>query len=114
MPDVVVIGDANLDLVLRGDVVPRFGQVEQLLESADLVLGSSAGICASGLARLGIDVKGRRLFAMERAEGAEAGPHFLERDVRADDIDDVIRRRHALDGLLGNHRNSECGIRNAE
>lgn len=53
---VIVAGDANLDLVLRGDVVPRFGQAEQLLTSADLVLGSSAGICASGLARLGLDV----------------------------------------------------------
>jgi len=53
---VFVAGDANLDLVLRGDVVPRFGQAEQLLTSADLVLGSSAGICASGLARLGLDV----------------------------------------------------------
>jgi len=53
---VFVAGDANLDLVLGGDVVPRFGQAEQLLESAQLVLGSSAGICASGLARLGVDV----------------------------------------------------------
>ncbi len=52
---VLVAGDANLDLVLRGDVVPRFGQAEQLLAAADLVLGSSAGICASGLARLGVD-----------------------------------------------------------
>jgi sugar/nucleoside kinase (ribokinase family) len=42
--------------VLGGDVVPRFGQAEQLLDSAQLVLGSSAGICASGLARLGVDV----------------------------------------------------------
>jgi sugar/nucleoside kinase (ribokinase family) len=53
---ILVAGDANLDLVLRGDVVPRFGQAEQLLDSADLVLGSSAGICASGLARLGVQV----------------------------------------------------------
>lgn len=52
---VLVAGDANLDLVLRGDVVPRFGQAEQLLDAADVVLGSSAGICASGLARLGVD-----------------------------------------------------------
>jgi len=51
---VLVAGDANLDLVLRGDVVPRFGQAEQLLDAADLVLGSSAGICAAGLARLGV------------------------------------------------------------
>src|SRR5690606_36408050 len=52
---VLAAGDANLDLVLRGDVVPRFGQAEQLLDVADLVLGSSAGICAAGLARLGAD-----------------------------------------------------------
>ncbi len=53
---VLVAGDANLDLVLRGDVVPRFGQAEQMLSDADLVLGSSAGICAAGLARLGVPV----------------------------------------------------------
>lgn len=51
---VLVAGDANVDLVLRGDVVPRFGQAEQLLDSADLTLGSSAGIVAHGLARLGV------------------------------------------------------------
>jgi sugar/nucleoside kinase (ribokinase family) len=53
---VLVAGDANLDLVLRGDVRPRFGQAEQYLSDASLVLGSSAGICASGLARLGVTV----------------------------------------------------------
>jgi ribokinase len=52
---VAVVGDANVDLVLRGDVRPRFGQAEQLLDAAELVLGSSAGIAASGLARLGVD-----------------------------------------------------------
>lgn len=51
---VLVVGDANVDLVLRGDVVPRFGQAEQLLDSADLVLGGSASIVACGLARLGV------------------------------------------------------------
>lgn len=53
---VLVAGDANLDIVLRGDIVPRFGQVEQLVDALDIVLGSSAGICAAGLARLDIDV----------------------------------------------------------
>ncbi|GAA0232881.1 carbohydrate kinase family protein [Cryptosporangium japonicum] len=52
--DVLVVGDANPDLVLRGDVVPRFGQVEQMLTAADLVLGGSAAITASGCARLGL------------------------------------------------------------
>jgi len=52
--DVLVVGDANPDLVLRGDVVPRFGQAEQLLDAADLVLAGSAGIVAAGTARLGL------------------------------------------------------------
>jgi ribokinase len=52
--DVLVVGDANPDLVLRGDVRPRFGQEEQLLSAADLVLGGSAAITAAGCARLGL------------------------------------------------------------
>ncbi len=47
------MGDLNPDLVLTGDVVPRFGQAEQLLEDAALVVGGSAAITAHGLARLG-------------------------------------------------------------
>jgi ribokinase len=50
---VLVVGDLNPDLVLVGDVVPRFGQAEQLLDAAELVIGGSAGIAAHGLARLG-------------------------------------------------------------
>lgn len=53
----LVVGDANPDLVLRGDVVPRFGQVEQLLDAADLVLGGSAAIVAGGAARLGVPTR---------------------------------------------------------
>ena len=53
-PDVLVIGDANPDLVLTGNVVPAFGQAETLVDSADLVLGGSAAIVACGLARLGV------------------------------------------------------------
>ena len=51
---VLVASDANPDLIVRGDVVPRFGQVEQLADAADLVLGGSASIVACGLARLGV------------------------------------------------------------
>jgi ribokinase len=56
VPDVIVLGDANADLVLRGDVVPRFGQAEQLLDRADFTLGGSGAIVACGLARLGLEV----------------------------------------------------------
>jgi sugar/nucleoside kinase (ribokinase family) len=53
-PDVLVIGDANPDLLLTGDSVPEFGQAETLMDSAELVLGGSAAIVACGLARLGV------------------------------------------------------------
>ncbi len=55
--DLLVIGDLNPDLIVTGgDMVPRFGQVEQLVESADLVLGGSGAIVASGAAKLGLSV----------------------------------------------------------
>ncbi len=54
---ILVAGEANLDLVLTGDVVPRFGQAEQLVDGGSLVLGGSAAIVAHGLARLGVDVR---------------------------------------------------------
>jgi ribokinase len=53
----LVVGDANPDLVLSGDVMPRFGQAEQLLDTADLVLGGSAAITACGTARLGVPTR---------------------------------------------------------
>lgn len=54
--DILAIGDLNPDLVLQGNVTPTFGQVEQLLEDANLTIGSSAGIFACGAARLGLRV----------------------------------------------------------
>jgi sugar/nucleoside kinase (ribokinase family) len=55
--DLLVVGDVNADLVLRGgELEPRFGQREQLVESASLVLGGSGAIVAAGAARLGLRV----------------------------------------------------------
>ena len=55
--DLLVVGDVNADLVLRGgDLVPAFGQREQLVDSASLVLGGSGAIVAAGAARLGLRV----------------------------------------------------------
>ncbi|MGW3667963.1 carbohydrate kinase family protein [Streptomyces sp. NPDC005141] len=55
--DLLVMGDANPDVVvgpLRGPLM--FGQREQLVEHAALVLGGSAAIMACGAARLGLRV----------------------------------------------------------
>jgi ribokinase len=55
--DLLVVGDVNADLVLRGgDLVPAFGQREQLVDHAELVLGGSGAIMAVGAARLGLRV----------------------------------------------------------
>ena len=54
--DLLVIGEVNLDLIVSGAVVPAFGQQEQLVERADLVLGGSGAITACGAARLGLSV----------------------------------------------------------
>jgi sugar/nucleoside kinase (ribokinase family) len=53
--DVVVLGDCNPDLLLTGDEIePSFGQVERLVDGADLMIGGSGGIFAAGAARLGL------------------------------------------------------------
>jgi ribokinase len=55
--DLLVVGDLNADIVLRGgDVVPTFGQREQLVDDAELVLGGSGAIVAHGAAKLGLEV----------------------------------------------------------
>ena len=54
--DVVVVGELNPDLILAGDVIPEFGQVEKLVQQATLTIGSSSAIFACGVARLGLRV----------------------------------------------------------
>jgi sugar/nucleoside kinase (ribokinase family) len=88
---VLVAGDCNVDLVLRGDVVPRFGQAEQLLDSGELVVGGSASIVASGVARLGVattlsarvgdDTFGRFMVDALHACGVLTGSVAIDPDV---------------------------------
>ena len=54
--DVLVAGEINPDIILSGDVEPAFGQVEKLVDSASLTVGSSSAIFACGAARLGLKV----------------------------------------------------------
>ncbi len=55
--DVVVLGDANPDLILRGgDLGPISEQREALAESATFAIGGSGAIFASAAARLGLRV----------------------------------------------------------
>ncbi|MFJ1576329.1 carbohydrate kinase family protein [Streptomyces sp. NPDC088182] len=55
--DLLVIGDANPDIVLGPlDAPLAFGQREQLVDTGLLTLGGSAAIMACGAARLGLEV----------------------------------------------------------
>lgn len=54
--DVVVVGELNPDLILSGNVLPEFNQVEKLVEQATLTIGSSSAIFACGAAKLGLRV----------------------------------------------------------
>ena len=79
----MVLGDSNPDLILRGDIEPRFGQVEKLVEEARLEIGGSAAIVAAGAARLGVsvalvaaggeDALGRAQIEALRHRGVEVG-----------------------------------------
>jgi len=80
--DVLVLGDCNPDLVVRGgDVVPAFGQAERLVDEAGLTIGGSGAIFACGAARLGLrtalagvvgdDVFGRYLLGALAERGVD-------------------------------------------
>jgi len=69
--DLIVPGEINPDLILTGDVVPSFGQVEKLVDSANLTIGSSSAIFACGAARLGLKV------AFIGVCGADTFGHFM-------------------------------------
>ncbi|MEV4623274.1 carbohydrate kinase family protein, partial [Asanoa sp. NPDC049573] len=82
MIDLLVVGDANPDVVLAG--VPSslgYGQREQLVSAGELTLGGSAAITACGAARLGLrtafvgrvgdDAAGRFCLDALRARGVD-------------------------------------------
>jgi sugar/nucleoside kinase (ribokinase family) len=54
--ELIVAGEINPDLILSGDVEPAFGQVEKLVSTATLTIGSSSAIFACAAARLGLRV----------------------------------------------------------
>ena len=80
--DLVVIGDCNADLVVRGgDVVPRFGQAEHVVDEMQLTIGGSGGICAAGAARLGLRV------AMAGLLGDDMLGRFMRESLTARGVD---------------------------
>jgi sugar/nucleoside kinase (ribokinase family) len=55
--DILVIGEINPDIVIADpDPVPVFGEVERVVQSIGITVGSSSAIFACGAARLGLRV----------------------------------------------------------
>jgi sugar/nucleoside kinase (ribokinase family) len=79
--DVIVVGELNADLILRGNVTPAFGQVEQIIDAATLTIGSSSAIFACGAARLGL-----RVAFIGKAGDDEFG-RFMRRELQQRGID---------------------------
>jgi len=95
MFDVLVAGEINPDLILSGDVVPEFRQVEKLVDSVTLTIGSSSAIFACGAARLGLKV------AFIGVCGDDVFGRFMmnEMQKRSVDINHIIIRPDGQTGL---------------
>lgn len=79
--DVMLATDQCVDLLLRGDVRPRWGQAEQIVDGYALEIGGSANLFACQVAKLGLrvgligvvgdDPFGRILLELLRGQGPD-------------------------------------------
>lgn len=93
--DLLVAGEINPDLILSGNVIPEFGQVEKLVDTAALTIGSSSAIFACGAARLGLKV------AFIGVCGDDVFGRFMldEMSKRDVDVDHVLIHKDGQTGL---------------
>ncbi len=91
--DLLVLGDCNPDLIITGEELePRFGQVERLVDGAELTIGGSGSIVACGAARLGLrtafvgvvgdDLFGRFMVEALAQRGVDTGGIVVDRTQR--------------------------------
>ena len=89
MPDLLVVGDANPDVLVFGAPdVPSYGQAETLVSGGVLALGGSAAIVAHGAARLGLSV----VFA--GMVGRDAAGDFVLDELKSAGVDISSCVRH--------------------
>ena len=93
--DIIVAGEINPDLILTGNVLPEFGQVEKLVDNATFTIGSSSAIFACGAARLGLKV------AFVGICGDDIFGHYMLSEMKKRDIDvnNVIIEEDGSTGL---------------
>ncbi|GAB2836352.1 carbohydrate kinase family protein [Lentzea nigeriaca] len=89
MLDLLVIGDANPDVLLFGAPgTPAYGQAETLVEQGILALGGSAAIVAHGAARLGLAV------GFAAMVGRDAAGDFVLDELKSAGVDISACVRH--------------------
>lgn len=86
--DLLVVGELNVDILVKGDVEPVFGQVEKLVDSLQVCGGGSAAIFAAGAARMGLqvlfasivgdDLFGRLMLDLMRSAGVDVSHVVVE------------------------------------
>jgi ribokinase len=86
--EVMTLADVCIDLILTGDVRPRFHQVEQFIDDFSLQLGGSAAIFASQMVRLGVSA------AMLGWLGADIFGNFVHAELEKSGIDTTRIKRH--------------------
>jgi sugar/nucleoside kinase (ribokinase family) len=93
--DILVAGEINPDLILSGNVVPEFGQIEKLISFCTLAVGASSAIFACGAVRLGLRV------AFIGVCGDDVFGRFMlaEMQKRNVDVSNVIIRSDGQTGL---------------
>lgn len=86
--DVMTLADVCVDLIVTGDVRPRFRQVEQFVDDFSLQLGGSGAIFASQMARLGVST------AMLGWLGADIFAEFISSELQKSGIDTSRIKKH--------------------
>jgi sugar/nucleoside kinase (ribokinase family) len=79
--DLLVVGELNADLILKGNVEPEFGQVEKLVDDFAVTPGGSSSIFAAAAAKMGLKV----LYASR--VGDDIFGHFMIDAMQAIGID---------------------------
>ena len=75
-PELLVVGELCVDLIIPLDDAIRFGQHEQLVEATTLTMGSSSAITACGAAALGTST------ALVSVRGDDTFGRFLDAELR--------------------------------
>jgi sugar/nucleoside kinase (ribokinase family) len=85
-PHLLVLGELCADIIVTLDRPVQFEQVEQVVPSARIVMGSSSAITACGVARLGVPV------SMIGVVGMDMLGHFVLDELRARGVDVTATR----------------------